>query len=101
MPIALPQETSDFDDIKNNIIGDNTACIHPAGHCYGSDGGSGIAENLKVPKDQGGNKEVYTLDSKKETIINKAVYLKCQYCGRFLYAGESKAEENKSLEENN
>lgn len=77
---------------KDNLVeGD---CTHPAGHCYGSDGGSGIPENLKVPEGQGGSKEVWELDSKKEAIINKAIYSTCQYCGKFTYAGE-KAEEIK------
>ena len=88
--IILPEEILDLDTIKADFTDIN--CTHPAGHCYGSDGGSGIPENLKVPEGQGGNKEVWELNITKTKIITKAIYSKCQYCGKYIYAGEKTEE---------
>lgn len=78
--ITLPKDVLDKETI---IVGE---CTHPAGHCYGSDGGSGIPENLKVAEGQGGEVEVWQLDSKKETVEKMEIYNKCQYCGKLSYA---------------
>ena len=84
--IILPTEIKDYETIKSSIIvgGD---CTHPAGHCYGSDGGSGIPVNLKVAEGQGGSVEVWQLDAKKEVIESKEIYIKCQYCLKLLFVG--------------
>lgn len=88
MPILLPTNIFDFETIESNLAEDNL-CTHPAGHCYGSDGGSGIPDNLKVPKGQGGTIEVWELDALKANILSKANYSKCQYDGSYIYAGET------------
>ena len=63
-------------------------CTSPAGHCFGSDGGSGIPENLKVAEGRGGEVEVWTLDAKKEVVETKEVYNRCQYCLKLDFAYE-------------
>lgn len=83
MPIIKPIEVKDKDDI---IIGE---CTHPAGHCYGSDGGSGIPEILKVSKGQGGDKEVWEIDKIKDELLSKAIYSFCQYCNKATYVQET------------
>ena len=77
--IIVPQ------DIKTKDKIDTGECIHPAGHCYGSDGGSGIPDNLKVATGRGGEQEVWTLDTKGETIEKKEIYERCQYCLKLSY----------------
>lgn len=77
---------------KNTIeVGD---CTHPAGHCYGSDGGSGIPDNLKVPTGRGGEFRVQKLSLDRETLLEDAYYNKCQFCGKYSYV-ESKEERDK------
>lgn len=71
-PSIVDKETITFGD-----------CTHPAGHCYGSDGGSGIPEQLKVPVGRGGAKEVYELSTDKISILSKMLYNKCQFCGKY------------------
>lgn len=82
MPIKIPVGIID----KKNII--EGECISPAGHCYGSDGGSGIPQILKVAEGQGGDIEVW--ETNKDQLISKAVYSKCQYCGKGIYVKETK-----------
>ena len=57
-------------------------------HCYGSDGGTGIPINMKVPVGRGGNLGVWELNGAKSKVLNKFVYSKCQYCGKYIYAGK-------------
>ena len=83
--IIIPSEIKDYATI---IIGD---CTHPAGHCYGSDGGSGIPDNLKVPTGQGGEFEVWKLSPDKQTLLEDAYYNRCQYCQKFTFI-ETKAD---------
>mgnify|MGYP001563042721 CR=1 FL=1 len=78
--IKLDKDVLDRDSID---VGE---CTHPAGHCFGSDGGSGIPENLKVPTGRGGEKEVWTLDALKEKVEAKEIYLECQYCGKMSFS---------------
>lgn len=78
--VKLEEGVLDKETIETGV------CTHPAGHCYGSDGGSGIPENLKVAPGGGGTKEVWALDSKKEVVESKEVYLKCQYCGKLEFS---------------
>ena len=80
MPIKLPKDTLDKETL------DTGECTHPAGHCYGSDGGSGIPENLKVEKGRGGEFEVATLSLDKEIIEKTEIYERCQYCLKFNYS---------------
>lgn len=87
MPIKI-DKGKDIEEIKNSFIIDDEPCSHPAGHCYGSDGGSGIPDNLKVEKGRGGEVESWQLDSKKEVVEKKEIYSKCQYCGKHIYAGK-------------
>lgn len=77
--ILIPEEAVDKEFIE---VGE---CNHPSGHCYGSDGGSGIPDNLKVEKGRGGEKEVWTLDVKKEKIEKVDIYNQCQYCLKYSY----------------
>ena len=77
MAIKIPEGTVDKKDVVFGV------CTHPAGHCYGSDGGSGIPANLKVLPGQGGSKEVWELSTNKSAILSKAVYNKCQYCCKY------------------
>ncbi len=84
MPINFPLNIIDFDTIKNNLAQDGN-CTHLAGHCFGSDGGSGIPEKLKVPPGRGGVKEVWTQDIAKLQILRKDFYDVCQYCGKYNF----------------
>ena len=64
---------------------DVSECTHPSGHCFGSDGGSGVPDNLKVSSGRGGEKEVWELDAKKEKINKKEIYNQCQFCLKYTY----------------
>ena len=77
--IKIPKDVLDKETI---VIGE---CTHPAGHCYGSDGGSGIPENLKVAPGRGGEVEVWALDNLKEKVEKQEIYEKCQYCLKLNY----------------
>ena len=84
--IVLPKDVLDKADIVLTEKSDEVSnCTSPAGHCYGSDGGSGIPENLKVAEGRGGEVEVWQLDSKKEVVEKIEIYNKCQYCGKLDY----------------
>ena len=91
MAITLSEGVIDYDNIKNNLILDPVTqeviglCTHPAGHCYGSDGGSGIPNNLKVAEGRGGDKEVWELNGAKTKVNKKYIYSRCQYCQKYLY----------------
>ena len=77
--IKIPKDVLDKETI---VIGE---CTHPAGHCYGSDGGSGIPANLKVAPGRGGEFEVWTLDAIKEKVEKQEIYERCQYCQKLNY----------------
>lgn len=86
MPIKLSKDVLN----KENIIlvekeGESSNCNSPAGHCFGSDGGSGIPANLKVAEGRGGEFEVWQLDSNKEVVEKKEIYERCQYCLKYNY----------------
>ena len=72
-------------DIKTIGQIDTGECTHPAGHCYGSDGGSGIPANLKVAPGRGGEQEVWTLSKDGKTVDKKEIYDICQYCLKYAY----------------
>jgi len=82
MPVLLPLDVLDFDSIIDMVAWDGN-CTHPAGHCYGSDGGSGIPENLKVPPGRGGEFEVWQLNKQKTDVLRRLITLRCQYCERY------------------
>ena len=79
MPVAIPIDIKESKDI------DTSECTHPAGHCYGSDGGSGTPENLKVASGRGGEQEVWTLSNDKNKIEKQEIYSRCQYCLKYSY----------------
>lgn len=82
MPIILP---IDVVDIETLDLGD---CTHPAGHCYGSDGGSGIAKELQVAPGRGGIVKAWLLDQTKTVVLQKAIYAQCQYCLKATFVEE-------------
>ena len=94
-PIVLSAEVLDYDNIKNSLCdsGDVSNCTHPAGHCFGSDGGSGIPENLKVAPGRGGEQEVWKLNAQKTKILTMAIYEKCQYCGKLNYVKDKEEQQ--------
>lgn len=79
MALIIPLDIKTIDQI------DTSECTHPAGHCFGNDGGSGIPNNQKVSEGQGGEQEVWVLDAAKTKIIKKEMYLRCQYCQKYTY----------------
>ena len=85
MPILVPLDIKLIENIVLCDSGDVSNCTHPAGHCFGSDGGSGIPANLKVAEGRGGEQEICKLNAQKTKILTKAVYEKCQYCGKYNY----------------
>lgn len=85
MPLKIPKDILDKDTV------DTSECTHPAGHCFGSDGGSGIPHNLKVAKGRGGEFEVMKLSHDKEKVEEDAYYARCQYCLKYTFL-ETKAD---------
>ena len=86
MPIVkIDKDAIDKDTIVLTDNGDVSNCTHPAGHCFGSDGGSGIPTNLKVPEGQGGEFRVQKLSADKTRIEEDAYYERCQYCGKMHF----------------
>ena len=81
----MPKINLDSGVVDKDSI-DTTECTHPAGHCFGSDGGSGVPENLKVAPGRGGEREVWELDNKKENIIKKEIYNACQFCLKYTFS---------------
>lgn len=86
MAITLAANIIDLEDIRTQVGLD---CTHPAGHCFGSDGGSGISRNLRVAPGRGGTKEVWELDQTRTQLLSKAFYHQCQYCLTYFYADET------------
>lgn len=70
-------------------------CTHPAGHCYGNDGGTGVPENMKVTAGQGGDVDVATFSQDKKTILKLEVYSKCQYCLKYSYVQDKEVSDVK------
>lgn len=89
-PKEIDKDALDKDTIQ---IGE---CTHPAGHCYGSDGGSGIPQNQKVPEGQGGEFRVQKLSADKQVLEEDAYYNKCQFCGKYAYV-ESKEQRDAKI----
>lgn len=97
-PIKLTEGVLDYDTIKGKLINNPLTgeeigfCTHPAGHCFGSDGGTGIPENLKVAPGRGGEFEVWKLSATKLSILAKYRVEKCQYCLKYYVSEEIKEE---------
>lgn len=85
MPIIIPDDIKLKKDIILTDNGDISNCTHPAGHCFGSDGGSGIPEHLKVTPGRGGEQRVWKLDIVGEKVVEDEWYSKCQYCGKYNF----------------
>ena len=79
MALAIPIDIKTKDQITEG------ECDFSQGHCFGSDGGSGIPPDRKVAKGRGGEQEVWTLDKLKEKIEKKEIYERCQYCQKYNY----------------
>lgn len=100
MAIIVPIDKYDYDVAKTASLvindldtGDEIGlCTHPAGHCFGSDGGSGIPQNLKVAKGRGGTFEVWRLNKPKSKILSKYTAERCQYCLKLNVNQEIKEE---------
>ena len=85
MPIAIPLDIKEIKDIALVESDGISNCTSPAGHCFGSDGGSGIPSNLKVASNRGGEQEVWTLSASGNKIEKKEIYERCQYCLKYNY----------------
>lgn len=72
--LTIEKNAIDKEDIIECDKGDVSNCTHPAGHCFGSDGGSGIPENLKVPTGRGGEFRVQKLSADKTVLEEDAIY---------------------------
>lgn len=87
MPITIPLDIKEIKDITIIDPEGNTPCLSGYSHCFGSDGGSGIPQNMKVAEGRGGEQEIWTLSANKNKIDKKEIYSKCQFCGKYIYAG--------------
>jgi hypothetical protein len=59
------------------------------GHCYASEGGSGLPQRVKVvPLGRGGVFEVWELTVNKQDVLRKMLMLRCQYCQKYLSHGD-------------
>ena len=86
MPILVPLDIKTIDQVTL-ITEEGTPCLPGYGHCFGSDGGSVIPQNMKVAEGRGGNQEIWTLNAAKSKILKQEIYSKCQFCGKYIYAG--------------
>ena len=84
-PIKIDADAIDKSTIVETDSGDVSNCTHPAGHCFGSDGGSGIPDNLKVLEGQGGEFRIQKLSDDKTKLEEDAYYERCQYCGKMHF----------------
>jgi len=84
--ISISTDALDKTTTTETDKGDVSNCTHPAGHCFGSDGGSGIPENLKVAPGGGGEFRIQQLSPDKTKLVEDAIYLKCQYCGKYMFS---------------
>lgn len=85
--VIIPKDVKLSNEVEMCDDGGVSNCTHPAGHCFGSDGGSGIPENMKVEPGKGGEQEVWTLDPSGNTVLKQEIYEKCQFCGKVNYVG--------------
>ena len=86
MPILIPINVETIDKVTLTEGDEEVSnCTVPYGHCFGSDGGSGIPKDLKVAEGRGGDQEVWTLNAAKTQILIKATYSRCQYCLKVKY----------------
>ncbi len=86
MPLNIPIGIKLISQITVIDPGANPSdCLRQPGHCFGSDGGSGVSNDLKVTPGQGGEQEVWTLDPLGLKVTKKELYHMCQYCQKGLY----------------
>lgn len=78
MPSVAIQLPKDVVDVATLDLGD---CTSSAGHCYGSDGGTGV--KVKVAQGNGGEVQAWTLSQDKSQVIDKYFYSRCQYCLKY------------------
>jgi hypothetical protein len=88
---VLDEKLVDFDVTVKGKEAKEDNCTAPQGHCFGSDGGTGIKAKDKVPKKQGGDFKAVTLSVDKQTVQDTNYYSKCQYCGKYFF-DETEAE---------
>ena len=85
--MATVSTNLDYDAVIAQIINipdeEEKACTHPAGHCFGSDGGSGIPELLKIATGRGGEFDMDKLSANKKDILASYKAERCQYCQLF------------------
>lgn len=88
MPVDVPPHV--------RLVGDITTqrqCDEPQGHCFGADGGSGVPQHRRVVSGRGGSQEVWTLSQDGERITKKEVYLRCQFCQKYVFSKEIRDED--------
>ena len=81
--IILGPRVLDYASVVLTDNGDVSNCTSPAGHCFGSDGGTGIPPELKVSLGRGGKSEIWKLNLQKSKILNKYRAEACQYCLKY------------------
>lgn len=86
--LTIEKDAVDKDTILECDKGDVSNCTYPAGHCFGSDGGSGIPLNLKVPTGRGGEFRVQKLSADETKLEEDAIYERCQYCLKYNFSRE-------------
>lgn len=95
MAVIIPPGILNYIDVVDSYINRSDlagelGCIQIAGfgapgHCYGSDGGSGIPSNFKVLAGRGGDFEVWELSQNKQTVLRRMIFSRCQYCQKYYY----------------
>ena len=85
MAVIVPVDIKELKDIRVIYPEGNEPCLAGYSHCFGSDGGSGIPQNMKVAPGRGGDQEVWTLSTNKNKIDKKEIYSRCQFCLKYLY----------------
>ena len=81
MPVVVPSNVKTIDQITIQEV-----CDFSQGHCYGSDGGSGVPYDIKVATGRGGDQEVWTVSLDGKQIEKMELYLRCQFCQKYVYS---------------
>ena len=90
MAVTFPPWVFDKRNITIDEPGDN--CDFPQGHCFGNDGGTGVKVSDRVARNRGGIHEVWTIDATGNIILAKELYVRCQFCQKFVYAQVKRAD---------
>lgn len=85
MPLTIPPDAIDKDTITETDRGDVSNCTSIQGHCYGSEGGTGVPEGLRVREGRGGEYRVQKLSTDRERLEEDAYYVRCQYCLKYSF----------------